>query len=345
MNLINKDCSAAISDLKTALYILKHSTDLDEKLDAYTGLTLFKNNSSRINNKQIHEIYRELNSLKTSRDLKEISYMQKEYVMELFKNYQSNERYIKRLFKRQQALIDKENKYFITQEYTPMSANEIYKIIAYYYLDNDNESLSILNELIKKKNILDSDSKCAAGQTIICKTFDNDYIGIVERYSFYTMMVLVHEIAHTKRIRNLKEHSNYNSVNRYIRQNDFLELHSNLAEKKFLKYLINNGCNVEEAVSYQLTQYIAAYSRRIDYLVKDNNGVFKQHPNDILNSLKVLYGNFFSNLIMKNDSTNIEDWDYNLQFINQDIIEQTFSNEELIESALYPLEQAKKLVK
>lgn len=347
MNLINDDSKVAISDLQRALHVLKCSSNSDRKLDAYTGLRIFQNQSSTINNKEICEIFREFDSLRTSSDLREILQMQREYVLESFQNYQNNSTYIKKIFKKQQDLINKVKPAhsFIIKQSTPISANDIYKTVAHYYLKNDKESLAILNELIMKRNILASNVRGVSGQTIICKTFNNDYLGIVESYDFYTMLTLVHEIAHIKRIRNLKKQPGYEKINRYIRQNDFLELPPYLAEKKFLEYLINHDYYIDEAIKYQLIENVMRYSMCIDFLLKNDDNLSRQSPGNVLSSLRILYGNLFSNLKMRNNDANIEDWDYNSPFISQDLVEQTFSKDELVESALYPLEQAKKLVK
>ena len=228
-----------------------------------------------------------------------------------------------------------------TKPHKTFSSSLIYKILSEYYEKNDECSLSILNKCIIEKTIRPLHNRLYEGKNLTSCLLKNKYIEIDQKYNFNTMINLVHEIEHIKKLTELTNNKEYKQVNQFVYQNDLLELAPYQKVNDFLNFLIENNYCLDEVYLF-LRESINSYTSFLNYFLNNEDMLKDSKQLTLLASLKDIYGNLFANFLSMNEKITIKD--DNSVLINEEFFSNgEYSHKDLTESAIYPVLQLQKI--
>lgn len=248
-------------DLQTIFDILTESNDLYLNINLIRTYSTFNkllssnNNLYADNNQKLLNLIQERKVLKEAKDKVIKSHRQTTRNLTLYKTQYLKilDNYIKSLFQ-----FSSETK-ILTSKSTTISEKELLTILYLYYSKEDPKSLDLFKFIIVKGNILLYKEDDTSGYALYGNGIVTDKIALNKEqeigYTLNDALAIVHEIEHIKFLSTTGQNSTEKEKYKNNSYNIYNELNTNIIEKRFIQFLINNNILEDQAKILLIQQY------------------------------------------------------------------------------------------
>lgn len=182
-----------------------------------------------------------------------------------------------------------------TTNYTPLTDDEIYKIIYNYLKNNDIQMLDFFDKYINNGNIFRMILPVCDGYTLSSPIFSKNYIEIQRKHNFEDLITIFHELSHAVVLDNFFKSHSYKEFNALISMNTYVEVYPRLRERMLLQFLFDNNL-----YTVDVKNYIIKYLYFMRKVLSRNIENCKNHNVDFV-EVKDIMGFLYRNMLFYNN--------------------------------------------
>lgn len=250
MEIISNDYSVIKEELLRAIDIINKSTDEEETLSSYIGITDFYEEIQLM--QELTEVNEKLQELKKTPKWEQVEIKLNDYFKQRDEKLMLNGELYFEIFNKQYKTVNKiaSDVRNISYDYTELDDSSIYNILYDYFSKNDSRMLELFSKYTNKQTIFPSIMPFQLGSTSAPNVFDNIYIKVRRQSNFKEMLVMLHEISHARFFEDIIRPRDDKEFNSFVCTNLYSEVYPRLQERMFLQWLLDNNILVQDVKKY-----------------------------------------------------------------------------------------------